>query len=170
MNDMATLAIEWTRQQLSPAQRAFLESLPLTAEDGDRLYVHASAASPGEWDYVFDEQGAARSLMATESAITLCGHTHVPALFYMTHTGKVAGFDPDPAVAVPLSKQRQWIAVIGAVGQPRDHNPAACYALYDDGPRTLTYVRVPYDVETAAGKIHDAGLPQFLGMRLSWGR
>lgn len=170
MNDVAALAIEWTRQQLSAAQRDFLASLPLTAEEEDRLYVHASAASPGEWDYVFDEHGAARSLMATDAGVTFCGHTHVPALFYLTRTGKVAGFDPDPGVAMPLSRQRQWVAVIGAVGQPRDRNPAACYALYDDGPRTLTYVRVPYDVATAARKILDAGLPPFLAMRLAEGR
>ena len=71
---------------------------------------------------------------------------------------------------MPLTPQRRWIAVIGAVGQPRDRNPAACYALYDDGPRTLTYVRVPYDVETAARKIRDAGLPPFLAARLASGR
>jgi len=170
MNDMASLAIEWTRQQLTGAQRDFLEGLPLTAEDGDRLYVHASAASPGSWDYVLDERSAERSLMATEAAITFCGHTHLPALFHLTASGKIAGFDPDAGVALPLTAQRRWVAVIGAVGQPRDRNPAACYALYDDGPRTLTYVRVPYDVDTAARKIRDAGLPSFLAARLAWGR
>jgi diadenosine tetraphosphatase ApaH/serine/threonine PP2A family protein phosphatase len=170
MNDMASLAIEWTRQQLTGAQRDFLEGLPLTAEDGNRLYVHASAASPGSWDYVLDERSAERSLMATEAAITFCGHTHLPALFHLTASGKIAGFDPDAGVALPLTAQRRWVAVIGAVGQPRDRNPAACYALYDDGPRTLTYVRVPYDVDTAARKIRDAGLPSFLAARLAWGR
>ena len=71
---------------------------------------------------------------------------------------------------MPLTRQRRWVAVIGAVGQPRDRNPAACYALYDDGPRSLTYLRVPYDVDTAARKIRDAGLPSFLSARLAWGR
>jgi diadenosine tetraphosphatase ApaH/serine/threonine PP2A family protein phosphatase len=170
MNDMAMLAIEWTRSQLTPDQRDFLAGLPLTAEDGDRLYVHASAASPDRWDYVLDERGAARSLMATDAALTFCGHTHLPALFHITGTGKIASFDPDDGVAMPLTPQRRWCAVIGAVGQPRDRNPAACYALYDDGPRTLTYVRVPYDVDTAARKIRDAGLPRFLADRLAWGR
>jgi diadenosine tetraphosphatase ApaH/serine/threonine PP2A family protein phosphatase len=170
MNDEATIAIEWTRRQLTPAQRDFLKGLPLTAEDDDRLYVHASAAAPAAWDYVLDERAAARSLMATDAAITFCGHTHLPALFYMTARANVAGFDPDAGVAVPLTPQRRWVAVIGAVGQPRDRNPAACYALYDDGPRTITYVRVPYDVDTAARKIRDAGLPSFLAARLAWGR
>ena len=170
MNDMAMLAIEWTRRQLTKDQRDFLANLPLTAADGDRLYVHASAAAPATWDYVLDESGASRCLMATGAAVTFCGHTHLPALFYMTAAAKIAGFDPDAGVAIPLNPQRRWVAVIGAVGQPRDRNPAACYALYDDGPRTLTYLRVPYDVDSAARKIRDAGLPPFLAARLAWGR
>ena len=84
MNDDAMAAAEWTRRQLTPDQHAFLTGLPLTAEDDDRLYVHASAASPAAWDYVLDERAAARSLMATDAAVTFCGHTHLPALFHMT--------------------------------------------------------------------------------------
>jgi diadenosine tetraphosphatase ApaH/serine/threonine PP2A family protein phosphatase len=170
MNDEATVAIQWTRRQLKTDQLEFLASLPLEAEDGDRLYVHASAAEPAAWDYVIDERAAGRSLRATDAALTFCGHVHVPALFHMTAAGTIAGFDPDAEVAMPLDAQRRWLAVIGAVGQPRDRNPAACYALYDDGPRTLTYVRVPYDVESAARKIRDAGLPPFLAARLAVGR
>jgi diadenosine tetraphosphatase ApaH/serine/threonine PP2A family protein phosphatase len=170
MNDQATLAIEWTRRQLNPDQLEFLASRPFTAEDGDRLYVHASAADPARWDYVLDERSAGRSLQATDAALTFCGHTHVPALFHLTVTGKIAGFDPDSGVAMPLTPQRRWLAVIGAVGQPRDRNPAASYALYDDTARELTYIRVPYDIETAAQKIRDAGLPPFLAARLAWGR
>lgn len=170
MNDDATLAIEWTRRQLSAGQREFLEDLPLFAEDGDRLYVHASAAEPERWDYVIEERSAARSLMATDAAVTFCGHVHVPALYHISVTGKIAHFSPSPDVPIPLTRQRRWLAVIGAVGQPRDRNPAACYALYDDVTRELTYVRVPYDVEAAARKINAAGLPLFLSARLAWGR
>ena len=170
MNDDAAIAIDWTRQQLSADQVSFLAGLPLTAKEDDRLFVHASAADPPRWDYVVDASSAARSLHATDAGITFCGHVHVPALFHLSATGKVAGFDPVADVAVPLTPQRRWIAVIGAVGQPRDRNPAACYALYDDSARTLTYVRVPYDVAAAQRKIRDAGLPPFLGARLAWGR
>jgi diadenosine tetraphosphatase ApaH/serine/threonine PP2A family protein phosphatase len=170
MNDEATLAIEWTRRQLTPEQIEFLAKLPLQHTEDDRLYVHASAAEPAMWDYVLDERSAARSLHATNAAVTFCGHTHVPALFHLSATGKIASFDPDAGVAMPLTQQRRWVAVIGAVGQSRDRNPAACYALYDDAARTLTYVRVPYDIDTAARKIRDAGLPPFLAARLAWGR
>ena len=142
----------------------------MTAEDGDRLYVHASAAEPAAWNYVIDERSAARSLRATGAALTFCGHVHVPALFHLSSAGKVAGFDPDPDVAMPLTRHRRWLAVIGAVGQPRDRNPAACYALYDDAARALTYVRVPYDIASAARKIRDAGLPALLAARLAFGQ
>ena len=169
MNDEAMLAIEWTRRQLEQNQLAFLRALPLTAQDGDHLYVHASAASPAQWEYVFDQRAAARSLHATNADRTFCGHTHVPALFHLTATGDVAAFDPLDGVAMPLTWHRRWVAVIGAVGQPRDGNPAACYALFDDVARELTYVRVPYDIATAQRKIRDAGLPPFLSARLARG-
>ena len=73
---------------------------------------------------------------------------------------------PVPAVAVPLMPDRRWLAVIGAVGQPRDGNPAACYALLHHERSTLTYVRVPYDIDAAAQKIVKAGLPAALAARL----
>jgi diadenosine tetraphosphatase ApaH/serine/threonine PP2A family protein phosphatase len=170
MNSAAAEAIAWTRAQLGVTQMDFLRQCPLAHSDGDRLYVHASAAEPAEWDYVIDERAAARSFDATDAALTFCGHVHVPALFHLTGAGSVAGFDPEADVSMPLTPQRRWLAVIGAVGQPRDGNPDACYALYDDGPRTLTYLRVPYDIETAARKIRDAGLPATLAARLAFGQ
>jgi diadenosine tetraphosphatase ApaH/serine/threonine PP2A family protein phosphatase len=170
MNHDAAQAILWTRAQLDPDQRDFLANLPLLAQDDDRLYVHASAAAPADWDYIIDERAAERCLRAMDAALTFCGHVHVPALFYLSASGKVAAFDPVASVATPLTQQRRWVAVIGAVGQPRDRNPAACYALYDDATRTLTYVRVPYDIENAARKIRAAGLPLFLSTRLAVGR
>jgi diadenosine tetraphosphatase ApaH/serine/threonine PP2A family protein phosphatase len=170
MNEEAALAIDWTRGQLSAEQLEFLSSRPRAAEDGDRLYVHASAAEPARWDYVIDEAAAARCLAATSAERTFCGHTHVPALFHLSATGKLGSFEPVAGAATPLTPQRRWVAVIGSVGQPRDRNPAACYGLYDDVARELTYIRVPYDIETAQRKIRDAGLPLFLGARLAWGR
>jgi len=70
---------------------------------------------------------------------------------------------------VPLLPQRRWLLVIGSVGQPRDGNPAACYAILDTERDEITYFRVPYDVETAAAKIRQAGLPEVLAERLRSG-
>ncbi|GAA0582802.1 metallophosphoesterase family protein [Craurococcus roseus] len=170
MNATAEAAIAWTRSRLSSEAAGFLASLPLEAEEEDRLYVHADASDPGRWHYVAEPDDARRSLEATEAQATFCGHTHVPALFGITAAAKLASFRPVPSVPVPLVRPRQWIAVLGAVGQPRDGDPAACYGMLDTGRGELTWVRVPYDVETAAGKIRAAGLPESLALRLHRGR
>jgi len=166
MNNLAADAIDWTRVHLDAKQRDFLSGLPLSVTEADRLYVHANAFAPGEWGYVTDLYSASRSIIATRAHVTFCGHIHVPALYHMSKTGKFASFDPVDRVEIPLSSQRRWLAVIGSVGQPRDHNPAACYAVLDDERSVLTYIRVPYDVETAARKIREAGLPIALSYRL----
>ncbi len=166
MNQDAATAIEWTRAQLDSAQRDFLAGLPLTAEEDDRLYVHANPIAPAEWGYVTDLYTASRCLIATPAHATFCGHTHVPVLFHMSMTGKFSSFDPVDRVDIPLTSRRRWLAVIGSVGQPRDRNPAACYAVLDDAREVLTYIRVPYDIESAARKIRDAGLPLGLAYRL----
>jgi diadenosine tetraphosphatase ApaH/serine/threonine PP2A family protein phosphatase len=166
MSDLAARAIYWTRDQLDGGQQTFLAGLPLSVEEADRLYVHANAATPGDWSYITDLYSASRSIIATRAHATFCGHIHVPALYHMSMTGKFASFDPVDRVEIPLSPQRRWLAVIGSVGQPRDHNPAACYAVLDDERNVLTYIRVPYDVEAAARKIREAGLPIMLAARL----
>jgi diadenosine tetraphosphatase ApaH/serine/threonine PP2A family protein phosphatase len=124
---------------------------------------------PRLWDYILDADAALRSFKAATARVTLCGHVHVPILFYLSPRGRLEGFEPKADAAVPLSQGR-WIAVIGAVGQPRDGNPYACYALYDDEADTLTYVRVPYDIDTATRKIRAAGLPRRLAARLAFGQ
>jgi len=166
MNELAAAAIDWTRPQLDTTQREFLARLPLTVEDNQRLFVHASAHAPQTWEYITGVKAAARSLRATQAQTTFCGHVHVPNLYHRSPTGKLAGFDPVAGVEIPLLADRQWLAVIGSVGQPRDRNPAACYAALDDERNALVYVRVPYDAETAARKIRAAGLPPGLGDRL----
>jgi len=166
MNEIAAEAIDWTRAQVNEGQRRFLAGLPLAVEDDERLYVHSSAFEPDAWHYVTDLYAASRSLMATQAHATFCGHTHVPALFHMSRTGKFASFDPVERVEIPLTPQRRWLAVLGSVGQPRDRDPAACYAILDDATSALTYMRVPYDIERAARKILDAGLPAVLAARL----
>ncbi len=87
----------------------------------------------------------------------------------MAPDGRLGGFVPVPETAIPLLSQRRWLAVLGAVGQPRDRNPDACYAMLDDVRQELTYLRVPYDVETAARKVREAGLPLSLSLRLQSG-
>lgn len=169
MHADARRVVEWTRAQLNPEQLRFLNELPLTAEHGEILFVHASAAMPQQWEYITGITEAIRSMHATQRRITFCGHVHEPALYNLSPTGKVAAFTPTPEISIPLGSQRRWLAIPGSAGQPRDGNPAACYALFDDVRKELTYFRVPYDYDAAAQKIFAVGLPQQLGKRLEGG-
>jgi diadenosine tetraphosphatase ApaH/serine/threonine PP2A family protein phosphatase len=170
MNDDAKAAIEWTRQQLGDAHRAFLAQLPLTMEEGERLFVHASAHDPATWPYIAGTKAAARSLAATQCRVTFCGHIHVPQLYRESESGEIAGGNAPDATGFPLLAKWRWLAVLGSVGQPRDDNPDACYALLDEERDVLTYVRVRYDIRTAAHKVRAAGLPVSLALRLKMGR
>ena len=170
MNLNARLAVEWTRNQLSAEDRAFLGSLPMQVTEDDRLYVHASANAPEAWHYMIDASDARGHFLHCDAAVSFCGHTHHPALFSASPTGRITAFTPSATEPIPLGPQRQWLAVIGSVGQPRDGNPAAAFALYDTESRELRFQRIAYDIETAAAKILAAGLPAPLAERLFRGR
>jgi diadenosine tetraphosphatase ApaH/serine/threonine PP2A family protein phosphatase len=170
MNTVAQAAIEWTRGRLSAAQRRFLAELPMTLGEDDRLYVHSEASSPQGWRYVQSGADAARSMIATTAQITFCGHIHRPLLYSMSLTAKMTSFVPVSNVPVQLLRGRQWLAVVGSVGQPRDRDPAAAFATFDTETRDITYCRVPYDIEAAAQRIRDNGLPLSLAERLFVGR
>ncbi|MBR1163928.1 metallophosphoesterase family protein [Bradyrhizobium elkanii] len=170
MNAEAQAAIDWTRGRLSGEQMEFLAGLPMSRQEDNRLYVHSEASEPTKWRYVRDTADAARSMMATELQITFCGHIHRPGLYSMSSTAKMTSFVPTAGIAVQLLPGRRWLAVLGSVGQPRDGDPAASYAMFDTISREITYHRVPYDVATAAARIKANGLPHWLADRLPLGR
>jgi len=170
MNAEAQAAIEWTRGRLSAAQRRFLAELPLTLQEDDRLYVHSEASNPGRWRYVQNALDAARSIVATEAQVTFCGHIHMPALYSLSSAAKMTSFVPRSGVPVQLLGGRRWLAVLGSVGQPRDGDPAASFAMFDTDSREIIYCPVPYDVDTAARRIRQNGLPFWLADRLLVGR
>ena len=169
MNAEAQIAIEWTRGRLDIAQRRFLAELPMRVEDGDRLFVHSEASSPQRWHYVRSTADAAKSLIATRAHVTFCGHIHRPALYSMSVTAKMTGLVPKTDVSVPLLRGRQWLAVLGSVGQPRDGDPSAAFVLFDTVSCEITYCRAPYDVARAANRIRENGLPPWLADRLLQG-
>jgi diadenosine tetraphosphatase ApaH/serine/threonine PP2A family protein phosphatase len=175
MNAPAEVALEWTRNQLGPAHRAFLAGLPLTYAEEGMFCAHADAAAPAGWSYLTDTEDAARSLRARAERLTLCGHVHKPALYNVAdadepaRAARTTAFRPVTGVPVPLLPRRRWLAIVGSVGQPRDGNPAAAYALVDTSRAEITTFRVAYDVDAAAGKIRAAGLPAMLADRLTWG-
>jgi diadenosine tetraphosphatase ApaH/serine/threonine PP2A family protein phosphatase len=163
-------AVGWTRAQLGAAELRFLHELPLTHTEGEMLFVHASAFAPAQWEYVLGRAEATRSLQATDRVYTFCGHVHVPRLFHQVPGGHCLDFMPTSDMPVPVPAHRRWLVLPGSAGQPRDGNPAACYASFDTTQRVLTFHRVAYDHDAAAAKIQAAGLPDMLATRLADGQ
>jgi diadenosine tetraphosphatase ApaH/serine/threonine PP2A family protein phosphatase len=169
MVQQAREVVEWTRNRLNAEQLRFLSALPMSVTDLGCLFVHANAFAPSQWGYVQSKLEAVLSMRATLCRYTFCGHVHEPRLYHLTATGKAREFIPKAGAQIVLPPERQWLALPGSSGQPRDGNPAASYAMFDTASATLTYYRVPYDHETAGAKILAAGLPQRLAERLSEG-
>ena len=170
MRAEARASIDWTRRQLDASQLAFLAQLPLTLEHGDVLFVHANAFDPSNWGYIEGPSEAVRSMNATHARVTFCGHMHDPMLYHLSMLGKSGSFVPAPGVDISLLSSRRWLVIPGATGQPRDGNPAACYAVFDDATATLTYWRVPYDHAAAMAAIRATDLPASFAERLADGR
>mgnify|MGYP003605207678 CR=1 FL=1 len=165
----------WTHDQLTPHEHAFLASRPLIAEVGGVLLVHASADAPERWRYVDNEAVAEQCLDAATQRPGIrhvfCGHVHQQTLYYRGTGRGLMRFAPQPGVAIPVAPRRQWVATIGSVGQPRDGDPRAMYALLDTEAWLLRFERVPYDHAAAAAAIRATGaMPDSFAHRLEVGR
>lgn len=163
-------AIEWTLAQLSPAQRQYLESLPYVHREPDVTFVHASAHEPSGWEYIWGTEAAAACLASASTPVVFTGHTHIPKVFYETDAGIMRELDPAAGEPIPLSPRGRYVVSAGSVGQPRDGSSAACYCLFDDRRREVTFHRLSYDYHATARKIRSAGLDEFFAERLAKGR
>ena len=166
LNDLAYAVIEWTRAALSASQRQFIASLPLIAREEDVCFVHSSASRPEKWEYIQDGAAARRSMDAAGTPYVFSGHVHDQTLYFKTPAGKTASFRPTPGSPIPIPRRRNWLAIVGSVGQPRDGNPEANYALFDLASEAMTFFRVPYDHLATARRIRAVGLPEMLAERL----
>jgi len=165
----AHASLDWAEQTLSADQKRFLAGLPLVARAPPASFVHASAVEPARWTYVDSATLAARCSEAAGTPYTFCGHVHDQKLYFATAKGRMRAFTPVPGVRIPVLEPRRWLGVVGSVGQPRDRNPAAAYALFDDAAHDITFYRVPYDHHAAARRIREAGLPGTLAYRIEAG-
>jgi diadenosine tetraphosphatase ApaH/serine/threonine PP2A family protein phosphatase len=168
-NADARASLELARDLLNDTPRRCLAGLPLTATRDTATFVHASAARPARWDYVDSPWAASRCAQAAGTTYTFCGHVHDQQLYFGVSGGRMSAFTPVPGVPVPMRGKRAWLAIVGSVGQPRDRNPAAAYAIFDDVRREITFFRVPYDHAASAAKIRAAGLPASLAYRVEAG-
>ena len=163
----------WTHQQLSTHQRAFLAALPLQVQEHKTLFVHASAEWPERWRYI-DRPELAQACLEAAAALqadrVFVGHVHHQSVYYRGAGQQLMSFKPTPGAPMPMPAHRQWVVTVGSVGQPRDGDPRAMYALLDDAAQRLTFQRVPYAHAEAAAAIRQAGLPEYFAQRLENGR
>jgi predicted phosphodiesterase len=170
MNASANTAIEWTKTQLKENHIEFLKNLPLIVNEEKICFVHASAQNPADWNYVTDSMSAWHCAQHSGKNYTFVGHAHEQALFYQSAVGKLIRFAPHPGDEIPVLQHRQWVGVVGSLGQPRDGNPEACFAVFEPETEVLTFHRTPYDHFSAAEKVRRAGLPEDLANRLITGK
>jgi len=167
-NAAAAWAAAWTARRLSAKEREYLSSLPFVAVEGDFTLVHGSLRSP-EWEYLLSADAAAEHLRLQETPYGLVGHSHIPFVAFEREGSLAAMAALKDGDVLKLGGER-LVVNPGGVGQPRDGDPRASYAVYDDEAHTLTLHRVEYDLEKTQRKILEAGLPRHLAERLAHGR
>lgn len=165
-NPLASAAVQWTRDRLPDTYIKQLKALPERLERRGITLVHGSPGDP-VWEYVDSEFVANLVLKNLTSRGVAVGHTHVPAIFErsgeITTRAQLNYSRPHPVGEVP------FLVNPGSVGQPRDHDPRASYAVLDLAQESITHHRVEYDVDLTARRIQDAQLPDFLADRLRSG-
>lgn len=165
-NAEAQFAIDWTRRALTPANSEYLQNLPERAFHGDYTLVHGSPRQP-VWEYILDRHTAKANFQHFASPYCVVGHTHIP-IVYVLANGDIAERRPMYDEILTLGSERLIINP-GSVGQPRDSNPDASYALLDFESNLWEYRRVPYDIESTQKRMAQNELPPRLIARLAKG-
>ena len=177
-NPVAALATEWTRAQLTDSNLEWLRALPqgpVKVEGvGDAQFVHGSPIDEDE--YVVSVRDAIEPIMISLVSLTFFGHTHLQGTFVANST-YLDAFRPTyktvgqaETLEVPLKSGLKYLVNPGSVGQPRDGDWRAGFAVFDTEARIVTFCRVPYNLKSAQDRIFAAQLPQRLGTRLAAGR
>jgi len=164
-NPIPLMAIQWTEETLGQAQANFLRNCPLTCDEGNVRYVHASPFEPEQWHYLSDLEDGRDAMLQTPYSLCFVGHSH--RAFICSESGC------DQVVVegdISLGDSDRYLVNVGSVGQPRDGDSRAAFAVWDQESGNLRLHRVSYDVLAAQEKIRAAGLPNFLAERLALGK
>jgi len=167
-NAEAAAACRWTGQQLSPQDADYLANLPLIITEGDFTLAHGSPREP-IWEYLVSTHNAKVSFDYFQTKFCLVGHSHVPVVFeYLPDRGECFLHEFAQDEILKLGGNRLIINP-GGVGQPRDGDPRASYAIYDSDSNVIWHYRVPYDISITQQRMREFGLPRRLATRLSHG-
>ncbi len=165
-NEYARAAIEWTKQVITEGNRKTLRPLPVKKEINkeDMILVHSTPKEPEEWHYLLTLWDAEINFHYFDNKFCFLGHSHYPFVIEKLLSGELVAYKE----AAVMGKTERYIMSVGSVGQPRDGDPRACYAIVND--EKMEIIRVPYDIEAVQKKMIKEGLPLFLSERLSRGR
>lgn len=167
-NEHARAALRWTRTVLDEEDMGWLSSLPFVADLVDCCVGHGTYHRPELFDYIQGPSDADPSLEVMTVPLCFVGHTHVPvALLRLEDDPGHTAYTLDPEI--DLADVRRALINVGSVGQPRDEDPRAAYAVFDSDDRRVWIGRVPYDIEDEAKRIRSVGLPDVLAKRLFLG-
>lgn len=167
-NHYARAAVQWTREQLSAAELAWLRALPMRECFEHCALAHGSYAHPERFTYVQGPHDADESLDELELPLCFVGHTHVPVtLLRLADDPLHTAFTHDDTV--DLVDATRALVNVGSVGQPRDEDPRTACVVYDSDTHRVRFLRAAYDIEREHARILDAGLPQVLADRLRLG-
>lgn len=168
-NRSARTAAEWTAGRLSEPERSYLARLPLALNLGGPdgfLAVHSTPDHPDEWRYILSIDEAEFQFERMPRPVCFVGHSHQPLAWQWHSGGRVSVVGRE---YLQMDAGRRYIVNVGSVGQPRDGDPRAGYAVFDEERREAVIHRVEYDVSSAQAKILKAGLPPRLAERLARG-
>jgi predicted phosphodiesterase len=168
-NRAAMQSALWTRKKLTPDNRSYLTRLPQgpLMVDGEVMVSHGTPID--EDAYIFSDYDAYEVFQVMDFKLCFFGHTHLPVIYAVSNQRLYTFRPTGDRVKVELVGGFKYLINPGSVGQPRDKNPQASYAIYDSEKRTVTFKRVEYSITKAQGKILRAGLPQSLANRLTIG-
>ncbi|KPJ74429.1 hypothetical protein AMJ52_00530 [candidate division TA06 bacterium DG_78] len=166
-NSVAAQAIRWTQKIIKKSNLNRLKRLPLTHTIDNVLLVHATPRNPTQWNYLFSLNEFEAEFSLFDTQVCFIGHSHIPSAVFQDANGYTDFLRENP---FPLIKNRKYIVNAGSVGQPRDLDPRACYAIYDGNNNSIEIVRLDYNIPRAQQKIVEAGLPEILAERLLVGR
>jgi len=167
----AAIVVQWTRQQLTDEEMRWLRELPFTTVKMGMSLVHSTMDNPSSFGYVFDHLQAESNFACQKTPICFHGHTHCPIIYEKQMSGIYSIEAADlPPEGIKLFPGRKYFINVGSVGQPRDGDPRAAYALYDQQDRILRFRRLEYDIAAAQARIRAAALPERLAQRLEIGQ
>jgi len=162
---LAADAVDWTRKQLTEDHRQFLRALPMVFKQSVFWLVHSTLDMPERWGYVFEALEAEANFTYQFTQLCFFGHTHVPLAFEKMDFVKGGLY-----TKLKVQLGHKYFVNVGSVGQPRDGDKRAAYAIYDLTTNTVELRRVEYDIAAAQEKITKAGLPPRMAARLAVGR